>query len=148
MGGPERPPHIDDLEGPASTTVATRRMPLRLHSSKERIETPLRGGDEQQPAPAEDPALLTIRVGTALEEIERRVTMATLAACGNVKRRAAEILGISPKTLYNRLESYASQDGVAREVLEADRLSDEAQKGPADLAALGTPLAAAPRRPV
>jgi two-component system response regulator AtoC len=51
--------------------------------------------------------VLTVRIGTPLEEIERRVTFATLASCGNVKRRAAEILGISLKTLYNRLEAYA-----------------------------------------
>jgi DNA-binding NtrC family response regulator len=49
-------------------------------------------------------------VGTPLEEIERRVTMATLARCNNVKKRAAEILGISLKTLYNRLEAYAQKD--------------------------------------
>ena len=35
------------------------------------------------------------------------MTFATLNSCGNVKRRAAEILGISLKTLYNRLEAYA-----------------------------------------
>lgn len=54
--------------------------------------------------------LLTVRVGTPLEEIERLVTMATLARCNNVKRRTAEILGISLKTLYNRLEAYAAKD--------------------------------------
>jgi DNA-binding NtrC family response regulator len=51
--------------------------------------------------------VITVRIGTPLEEIERRVTFATLASCGNVKRRAAEVLGISLKTLYNRLEAYA-----------------------------------------
>ena len=56
---------------------------------------------------ADNAEVLTVRIGTPLEEIERRVTFATLASCGNVKRRAAEILGISLKTLYNRLEAYA-----------------------------------------
>jgi DNA-binding NtrC family response regulator len=56
--------------------------------------------------------VLTVRIGTPLEEIERRVTFATLASCGNVKRRAAEILGISLKTLYNRLEAYAKAGAV------------------------------------
>jgi len=32
--------------------------------------------------------------------------MATLVYCGHVKRKAAEILGVSLKTLYNRLEAY------------------------------------------
>ncbi len=55
---------------------------------------------------AHDAGVITIRVGTPLIEAERRITMATLAQCGNVKRRAAEVLGISLKTLYNRLEQY------------------------------------------
>jgi len=54
----------------------------------------------------DDDTTITIRVGTPLEEVERRVTMVTLAHCGHVKRKAAEILGVSLKTLYNRLEAY------------------------------------------
>ncbi|MGH8259518.1 MAG: sigma-54-dependent transcriptional regulator [Steroidobacteraceae bacterium] len=58
-----------------------------------------------------DGTTITIRVGTPLEEVERRVTMATLAYCGHVKRKAAEILGVSLKTLYNRLEAYNGKEG-------------------------------------
>ncbi|MEP6609093.1 MAG: sigma-54 dependent transcriptional regulator [Burkholderiaceae bacterium] len=54
--------------------------------------------------------VITVRIGTPLNEIEERVTMATLARCGNVKKRAAETLGISLKTLYNRLEGYAQRE--------------------------------------
>jgi DNA-binding NtrC family response regulator len=61
---------------------------------------------------SEDGTTITIRVGTPLEEVERRVTMATLVYCGHVKRKAAEILGVSLKTLYNRLESYNGKDGL------------------------------------
>jgi two-component system response regulator AtoC len=61
----------------------------------------------ETPVAASDSGLVTIRVGTPLEEVEWRVTMATLERCGNVKRTAAEILGISLKTLYNRLDAYA-----------------------------------------
>jgi DNA-binding NtrC family response regulator len=53
---------------------------------------------------------ITVKIGTPLDEIEERVTMATLARCGNVKKRAAAILGISLKTLYNRLESYSQRE--------------------------------------
>jgi two-component system response regulator AtoC len=49
---------------------------------------------------------LTIPVGTSLEEADRQLIVATLAQCGGVKKRAAEILGISLKTLYNRLEEF------------------------------------------
>ena len=41
--------------------------------------------------------------------------MATLARCNNVKKRAAEVLGISLKTLYNRLEVYAQKDKAEAE---------------------------------
>jgi two-component system, NtrC family, response regulator AtoC len=60
----------------------------------------------------EDGATVTIRVGTPLEEVERRVTLATLAQCGQVKRKAADILGVSLKTLYNRLEVYNGRTGA------------------------------------
>jgi len=58
---------------------------------------------------AEDDDVISVRIGTPLHEIEQRVTLATLARCGNVKKRAAETLGISLKTLYNRLEGYAQR---------------------------------------
>jgi DNA-binding NtrC family response regulator len=51
-------------------------------------------------------SILTVRIGSSLEEVNRRVIEATLAECGNVKRKAAETLGISLKTLYNRLAAY------------------------------------------
>src|SRR5205085_2601396 len=56
--------------------------------------------------------LITVRVGSTLEEVNRRLIEATLAECGNVRRKAAEMLGISLKTLYNRLAEYKSlKDG-------------------------------------
>ena len=58
----------------------------------------------------EEDDLITVRIGTPLDEIEERVTMATLSRCGNVKKKAAEVLGISLKTLYNRLEGYAQRE--------------------------------------
>jgi two-component system, NtrC family, response regulator AtoC len=61
---------------------------------------------------SDDGTTITIRVGTPLEEVERRVTMATLAYCGHVKRKAAEILGVSLKTLYNRLETYNGKEAT------------------------------------
>ncbi|MBV9912018.1 MAG: hypothetical protein JOZ93_05545, partial [Sinobacteraceae bacterium] len=69
----------------------------------------------ETPARPDDATTITIRVGTPLEEVERRVTMATLAYCGHVKRKAAEILGVSLKTLYNRLETYNGKEEVPGE---------------------------------
>jgi DNA-binding NtrC family response regulator len=51
---------------------------------------------------------LAIPVGTSLAEVDRKLIFATLELCGGVKKRAADILGISLKTLYNRLEEYGS----------------------------------------
>jgi DNA-binding NtrC family response regulator len=51
-----------------------------------------------------------IPIGTSLADAERRLILTTLESCRGDKRRAAEILGISLKTLYNRLNLYA---GVA-----------------------------------
>jgi two-component system response regulator AtoC len=45
--------------------------------------------------------------GASLEESERRLILATLEQCTGDKKKAAQILGISLKTLYNRLHLYA-----------------------------------------
>jgi DNA-binding NtrC family response regulator len=49
---------------------------------------------------------LSIRVGTPIEEAERRLILATLEHCAGDKKKTAEILKISLKTLYNRLNVY------------------------------------------
>jgi len=66
----------------------------------------------QADAPIAEEATLQVRVGTPLGEIERRMILATLENLGGNKRRTAEVLGISLKTLYNRLNVYeAEQSG-------------------------------------
>jgi DNA-binding NtrC family response regulator len=59
------------------------------------------------PAPPQSTtAMLQFAVGTPLAEIERRVIVATLEQCRGHKRETAELLGVSLKTLYNRLNEY------------------------------------------
>ncbi len=72
---------------------------------------------------------LSIRVGSRIEDMERRLILATLQQCGGTKEKAAEILGISLKTLYNRLRDYRSS---GRELAEeiAD-LTPRARQGKA-----------------
>ncbi|HTO90830.1 MAG TPA: sigma-54 dependent transcriptional regulator [Candidatus Sulfotelmatobacter sp.] len=63
------------------------------------------------PAPGGDGAASAgIPVGLTLEEIERRMIVATLEHTGGDKREAARMLGISLKTLYNRLNVYAAAE--------------------------------------
>jgi DNA-binding NtrC family response regulator len=54
----------------------------------------------------------TVAVGSTIADVERRLIMATLRECNN-KPRAADILGISLKTLYNRLNQYQAVDTPA-----------------------------------
>ena len=49
---------------------------------------------------------LMVPVGTPLEEVERQMIMRTLQKTKNNKTRAAELLGISLKTLHNKLNLY------------------------------------------
>jgi two-component system response regulator AtoC len=49
---------------------------------------------------------LNVKVGTTVAEAERRLILATLEQLGNDKKKAAELLQISLKTLYNRINQY------------------------------------------
>jgi len=49
---------------------------------------------------------LQVRVGSSIADVERRLILATLDALDGDKKRAATMLGISLKTLYNRLNVY------------------------------------------
>lgn len=56
-----------------------------------------------------DELALRIPVGTNLADAERWMIIATLKKCGGNKTRAAALLGVSLKTLYNRLNAYRAQ---------------------------------------
>jgi two-component system response regulator AtoC len=51
---------------------------------------------------------LCIPLGTRLSDVERQVILATFAHCERHKERTAATLGISIKTLYNRLKEYGA----------------------------------------
>ena len=55
-----------------------------------------------------DPDAVRLGVGTTVEEAEKLLILKTLEATSNNKTRAAEILGISLKTLHNKLKEYGS----------------------------------------
>ncbi|MBZ2185425.1 MAG: sigma-54 dependent transcriptional regulator [Bryobacter sp.] len=66
------------------------------------------------PAPGEhaplspDPGALTIRIGSTVDEAEKALIFKTLEHTRHNKTRAAEILGISLKTMHNKLKQYGA----------------------------------------
>ena len=64
--------------------------------------------------------MLELPVGTPLAEMERQAIFATLDHCRGNKRQCAEMLGVSLKTLYNRLTR------VSRRRPTVDRASADA----------------------
>jgi transcriptional regulator with PAS, ATPase and Fis domain len=53
-----------------------------------------------------------VEVGTTVDEAERQLILKTLVATHNNKTKAAEILGISSKTLQNKLKEYSNAAAV------------------------------------
>jgi DNA-binding NtrC family response regulator len=60
-------------------------------------------------APVQEANAVRLGVGTTVDEAERLLILKTLEATNNNKTRAAEILGISLKTLHNKLKEYGGQ---------------------------------------
>ena len=99
------PPHFGD------PGYATRVAPAQPH-------------EQHAPAaatPRDDDRTVHVEVGTTVDEAERQLILKTLHSTHNNKTRAAEILGITTKTLQNKLKEYsnaaaassaASQDDV------------------------------------
>ncbi len=58
-------------------------------------------------------------VGTTFEEMEREALLKTLAHFHNNKREAARVLGISLKTVYNKLLRYRTQGLIGADVMGA-----------------------------
>jgi DNA-binding NtrC family response regulator len=54
-------------------------------------------------------------IGIKMSDAERELLLATLRHCGGNKRRTADVLGVSLKTVYNKLVAY----GVASPLLRA-----------------------------
>jgi DNA-binding NtrC family response regulator len=51
---------------------------------------------------------VSVEVGTTVDEVERQLILKTLQSTQNNKTKAAEILGISSKTLQNKLKEYSA----------------------------------------
>jgi len=72
------------------------------------VPAPAVGSEEAAAAPARDS--VHFPVGTTVEDAEKGLILRTLEHTKNNKTRAAEILGISLKTLHNKLKEYGSKE--------------------------------------
>ena len=70
--------------------------------------------------PVQEANAIRLGVGTTVDEGERLLILKTLEATHNNKTRAADILGISLKTLHNKLKEYGAQPADGQnEIAEA-----------------------------
>ena len=89
----------DDPHGPNSAYASS-------------LTAPRGGGSTAAAAPAPAQAAsvpsITIPIGTSMADAERQLILATLEHFNQQKERTAAALGVSLKTLYNRLKEYAA----------------------------------------
>jgi DNA-binding NtrC family response regulator len=69
----------------------------------------------KQPPPMNEPDAVRLPVGTTVSEAEKALILLTLQHTKNNKTRAADILGISLKTLFNKLKEYGQQDQAEKD---------------------------------
>jgi DNA-binding NtrC family response regulator len=76
----------------------------------------LPGGEAGRAGPSDDrQAVIEVPIGSSVEEVERRLLLATLDHHRGDKQRTAQTLGISLKTLYARLKVYQAAGRPAPE---------------------------------
>jgi DNA-binding NtrC family response regulator len=91
-------------EWPGNVREMRDRVRRAYHASGETIET-LRVDEQGGPGGRGlNGSSVQVTVGTALADVEDMLIRATLEAVGGTRHRAATLLGISPKTLYNKLQ--------------------------------------------
>ena len=116
------------LSPAASARLSAYRWPGNVRELKNAVEraailadhlvTPdlLPGGEAGRADPSGDhEAMLQVQIGSSVEEVERRLLIATLDHHRGDKQRTAQILGISLKTLYARLKVYQAAGHTASE---------------------------------
>lgn len=57
----------------------------------------------------DEASIVSLLVGQTIDAVERDLIKATLQDCGGNKSRAAEILGISVRTLRNKMYKYGKE---------------------------------------
>ena len=91
--------------------VEMRHLPAFLQSRTGGVVAVSAPAAAPAPAPQEDAGdSVRFTVGTTVEEAEKGLILRTLEHTRNNKTRAAEILGISLKTLHNKLKEYGAKE--------------------------------------
>jgi DNA-binding NtrC family response regulator len=83
-------------------------------------------GAAHAPAAAmDDSRVVHVEVGTTVDEAERQLILKTLLSTHNNKTRAAEILGITTKTLQNKLKEYSSAASATAAAIDVATVAAE-----------------------
>ncbi|HZT30424.1 MAG TPA: sigma-54 dependent transcriptional regulator [Bryobacteraceae bacterium] len=85
-------------------TIEWKHLPAFLQGR----QTAAAAATAEAPVSANDPGFVRFPIGTTVEDAEKGLILRTLEHTRNNKTRAAEILGISLKTLHNKLKEYGS----------------------------------------
>ncbi|MFL6678277.1 MAG: sigma-54 interaction domain-containing protein, partial [Burkholderiaceae bacterium] len=91
----------DDPHGANSAYATSLTSPTRAGAAPASAATPAH-------APVASGPSITIPIGTSMADAERQLILATLEHFNQQKERTAAALGVSLKTLYNRLKEYAA----------------------------------------
>ncbi len=104
LGVDHLPPHFGEPGfAPAATRPRAQGSPMMAAPPDAAIEAERFRREENT---------VRVEVGTTVDEAERQLILKTLLSTHNNKTRAAEILGISSKTLQNKLKEYSSATAV------------------------------------
>jgi len=101
--------HLPPRFGEAGFAPSTRptRPPGGVQTDAEQRRLGPYRSDTLRPMTTDD-RTVSVEVGTTVDEVERQLILKTLQSTQNNKTKAAEILGISSKTLQNKLKEYSS----------------------------------------
>ncbi|HVN27661.1 MAG TPA: sigma-54 dependent transcriptional regulator [Candidatus Binataceae bacterium] len=115
---PQMPTDIRAADNECLEALKTRRWPGNIRQLRNVIERALvvsqgplitvRDLPPETPTQAGSTPSFEVHLGRSIEEVEQDLILRTIDLTEGNKARAAEILGISLKTLYNRLEKYQS----------------------------------------